>query len=658
MRKFFFSLILTVCTGVYAEAQSIEVNKRFGKVSDEEVMMTSYDRDTSASALILYENTDIFLNINASGQFSLERKKHVRIKVLKEDGVDWGDFELIHLATNTHKEAVTGIEVITYNMEEGKVVSTKMPKKYVFREDYSENYDKLSFSAQDVKVGSVIEVKYVITSSRYWRVDDVFFQRPIPVNLAECNVRIPDYFSFNKKMNGYIHVDFTNEFMASSVMIGGNSLNYNMSTDKYRVADVPAFRKEPYVYNSSQYISAVHYDIRSLTIPGAVYEDFSVDWADVDESYADSDIIRRFRGNCQYKDEVAQISSDLPDEDKILAAVNIVNNAVQWDKSYDLVPKPLAQTVKSRTGSNADKNSLVAGCLRELGFVVDPVFIRLRSSGVLMDFQPEMNPYDTFILSVTSSDGTVRYLDCGSPYGYINILNPLMLVTNGRIIHQNGTGQWVDLTRLCRSGVVMYVNASVDPASALSAGNVSLNYFGEDSYQFKAHYNSFDDEEEYMDDLENDHSVEIQELEVKKDDEYSKDVSVTFTYSKPLDSMGEIIYIDPFFEEFHSKDSFQSITRDYPVDFPYTYSIKYSYVLQIPDGYSVEELPKNQLLKLDALDASVRVLAKVDGNRLQLSYTYTQNQILGTAQKYNDIRDFWQHLGGIYDSMIVLKKNS
>ena len=231
-----------------------------------------------------------------------------------------------------------------------------------------------------------------------------------------------------------------------------------------------------------------------------------------------------------------------------------------------------------------------------------------------------------------------------------------MLIKNGRLMNSTGSGQWVDLTKLCRSGLVMNVSAAVDPATASATGNVSLNYFGVDSFEFKSYYNSFEDEEEYITDLENDHSVEIQEIEIKKKEEYSKDASVLFTYSKTLDSTGEIIYINPFFEKFHSKETFQSPTRDYPVDFPYPYTVKYGFNLQIPEGYAVDQLPQSVLMKLEALDATVRVIAKAAGNIVQISYTYTQNKTLGEVQHYDDIRTFWQILGDIYDSMIVLKK--
>ena len=637
------------------QGQTININTRFGKVSKDEVQLNHYDRDTSAKALMLFENTQIYLGINAGGQFFVSRKKHLRIKVLKEDGVKWGDFKMIHYHTPEEKEIISGIEVVTFNMEGDKVVESKMPRKYIFTEDYSEYYKQTSFSAQDVRVGSVIEVKYEITSDRFWEVDDVYFQRRIPVNLAECTIMIPQFFTFNKKVNGSLHVDYSVIEDSSSIPIPGTSYSYSLYTDKFKIADVPAFKVEPYVYNTSQYLSAVHYDIRSMNIPGIVTEDFSVAWPSVDENYLNSEMMRIFRGGCHFKDEIQTIPVDVSDEEKIAATVCLVKNKVQWDRSYKLFPESLGQAIKSRSGSNAEINCLVAGCLRELGFIVDPVLVKFRSSGHLLLFQPELHPYDTFILSVTSADGTVRYLDCGLSEGYINILDPEMLVENARLLRPEGRSKWVNLINIAKSGQIMNVTAALESDLTIT-GKMTANYFGEDSYSFKEDYNSYEKEEDFISDMENEHSIEIQEIEVKKAKMYSKDASVSIAYTEAPDNSADMIYINPFFSRFHSKDAFQSLTRDYPVDFPYPYSIRYTYTLTIPEGYAIEQIPGNILLKMEPLDASVKLLTKQMGNKLILSYLYTQNKNLGMPQDYNDIRTFWQHLANIYDTMIVLKK--
>lgn len=657
MKRIYFLLAsVLLIASLDLAAQTIQVNTRFGKVSKEEVELMEYPADTSASALMLYEYTSVSIDFDASGGFKLNTRKHQRIKVLNEEGLDWGDVEMIYYNSNTLRDNISGIDVSTYNLVNGKVVETKMPSKYVFREDFTENYKKLSFSAQEVRVGSVIEIRYTVSSNIYWEIDDIFLQKDIPVNLSECIIRLPEMFEFNKKQLGFNTVKYEYAAESGSLPLGGGSVySYTVNVDKYSAADIPAFKEEPYLYNADQYYTALHYDIRSLTIPGSVYEDFSVNWGDVDDSYLDSDMMRRFRAQCQFKDEVAALPADGSDMDRIVSAVKLVKGKVAWDKSYKVLPQPLAQVVKAQSGTNADINCLIAGCLREMGYTVEPVMIKLRSSGLLLEHQPEMHPYDTFILKVTAADGTSYYLDGGSDDAYINVLSPLMLVEKARVLRPERMSQWVDLTRLGRNGTIMSVKASVTPDMSLT-GTVTSKFSGQDSYSIKRDYNSFDDEDGFIEDIENNTLQEVLEFSQTGMKDYSSNASYEYKFSSDLGPEGDRIYINPFISRFHSKDSFQSIKREYPIDFPYPYMINYMFILEIPEGYAVEQMPENALVKLQGLDATLKLLANVRGQVLQISFSYTQNKMIGLVNDYESIREFWQYINDTYESMIVLKK--
>lgn len=48
-----------------------------------------------------------------------------------------------------------------------------------------------------------------------------------------------------------------------------------------------------------------------------------MNWGDVDDSYLDSDMMRRFRAQCQFKDEVATIPAEGGDVERIASAVRL-----------------------------------------------------------------------------------------------------------------------------------------------------------------------------------------------------------------------------------------------------------------------------------------------------------------------------------------------
>ena len=202
MKKTAF-LIAALTFSFLAAAQTIPVNPKFGSVSDAEIDMTVYSPDTSAVAVMLYREYTMDLVISeVSGVIVKDITVHERIKVLKEEGKRFGDFSFLYLNSNSTKEAYSGVKVETFNRENGKVVRTKMSKKFDFDEKYAEDVRRRSFSAENVKVGSVIEVAYKFSSPRYYAIDDIDIQLTIPVNQTHIEVGYAEYFGVNRTQRG------------------------------------------------------------------------------------------------------------------------------------------------------------------------------------------------------------------------------------------------------------------------------------------------------------------------------------------------------------------------------------------------------------------------------------------------------------------------
>jgi hypothetical protein len=318
-------------------------------------------------------------------------------------------------------------------------------------------------------------------------------------------------------------------------------------------------------------------------------------------------------------------------------------------------PEPVGQVVKARSGSNADINCLIAGCLREMGYTVDMVLIKMRSSGMLLDFQPERNPYDTFILRVTGSDGSQYYLDGGSPHGYINVLPPDLLVTNARLVRPNVPGEWVDLTRLTRNGTTMTVATTLTDDLRLS-GEYTCKETGNTSYSTKESYSESDDEQDYISEIETDLAIEIDDITFDQMKEYSSSSQTEYKFHKDLDASGDFVYINPFLVKFHSADTFQSLQREFPIDFPFTYSLTYIFTFTIPEGYAVDQIPENRIFKFQPLASTARCSCTVNGNTVQMVYNFSQNKMMCGPEYYQDIRSYWKLLADIYDVVLVLKK--
>lgn len=647
------SFLAALAVSFAAAAQTIPVDPKFGNVSEAEIDMTVYEPDTSAVAVMLYREYSMDLVIGNVGGITKEITVHERIKVLKEDGKKYGDYSFLYYYGSNVKEDYSKVKVETFNRENGKIVRTKMSKKFDFDEKYADDVHRRSFSAENVKVGSVIEVTYQFTSPRYYDIDDIDLQLAIPVNKTRILVGHAEYFTVNRTQRGSVRTQYQTDNRIYS--LGGSLETYNVKVDIFDAVDVPALPSESHSYCPEQYRSSIVYDLSGVVIPGHVYESISMTWPDVDKAISESDIFTVCKGKFREAKELeAALTGVEGDEARIAAVRNYIVGKVKWDKTSHLVPDSAREILKQGSGSDADINALTASALNTIGYTAEPVMIKRRTSGMLIDIHISLRSFDTFILRVTAPDGSRSwFLDAARDEGYLNVLNPLFLVEKARVIPFSGEGEWADLTNLTRPRMAERVQMKMEADGTLT-GSAQILASNEASYLIKAHYNDFDTEEAYLEDIESDEHIQITDFDIKK--EYGPGVEINYSFEKENET-GDLLYIQPILSRFHSPSSFQKEERKLPVDFPFPESLTYSFLLEIPSGYAVEELPERTVKNFPSIGGRIQFMAQLIGSdTVSITYRTSLDKMLILPEEYPDLRLFWETAVGVEKSTIVLKK--
>ena len=127
MRKKGFALLLAFLSMAGVQAPVMEPNLKWGKPTDEELQMTVYDGDTEANAVELYRSLDVYYGVldDFKVYYSLKR----RLKILKPEGKSEADLSIVYRENESNRttcENVRGLKAIAYNLEDGKLVKTKM----------------------------------------------------------------------------------------------------------------------------------------------------------------------------------------------------------------------------------------------------------------------------------------------------------------------------------------------------------------------------------------------------------------------------------------------------------------------------------------------------------------------------------------------------
>jgi hypothetical protein len=137
-----------------------------------------------------------FLN----GNFRIHNVVKCRLKVLKPEGKRVADVSIVTRGSEANTlltESVRSLKAAAYNMENGKMVKTKMESSMV-HEEYLNKTDKLhKFSVPQVRVGTVIEYEYNLDSDFFYELRDWYAQRDIPVLYTKYALSIPDWLSLH-----------------------------------------------------------------------------------------------------------------------------------------------------------------------------------------------------------------------------------------------------------------------------------------------------------------------------------------------------------------------------------------------------------------------------------------------------------------------------
>ena len=340
-----------------------------------------YPMDSSASASVLYRNQSTRFNYIQGIGFKVLTDVHERIKIYDKEGFDYATISQLLYKSGGDKESISGLKAYTYNLENGKVVKSKMEKSAVFSTALNKYRDEEKFTLPNVKEGSVVEYQYLITSPFYYSIDEVDLQYDIPIKKQEVSIATPEYFVFNKRSKGYHYIPM--ESTKKSVSVSGSNYTNDIST--FKASNIPALKDdEPYTGNINNYRAGLIFEITAIVIPGQTHKYFSTTWKDVTKTiYKSSNFGNELKKINYFKDDLATILSEAKSpSQKIGAIFNFVKSKVKWNSYYGIgTNKGVKKAYKEGTGNVAEINLMLTSMLRAAGLEANPVLVSTRSKG-------------------------------------------------------------------------------------------------------------------------------------------------------------------------------------------------------------------------------------------------------------------------------------
>src|SRR5882724_1383865 len=177
---------------------------KFGKITPADFVLPKLKTDSGAAAVVIADIGSTEFEGNNKGWFSLKFKHFRRMKIVSRSGFDAAQVEIPLYSEGNAVERLDGLKAVTYNLENGKVVETRLDDKSVFTDKVSKNLIAKKFTFPAVKEGSVIEYSYTQISDFLFNMQPWPFQGPYPVLWSEYEADIPNFFRYVTLSQGYM----------------------------------------------------------------------------------------------------------------------------------------------------------------------------------------------------------------------------------------------------------------------------------------------------------------------------------------------------------------------------------------------------------------------------------------------------------------------
>ena len=665
IQTLFFLLLAWQGFAQQTDTDVITPSMKYGKPTEEELKMDTYTPDTAATAVVLYSKTTARYDL-AYNDFRLVYTYETKIKVLKSEGTSYADIIIPYYSNEKSggmKENITQLDASAYNLENGKIVRTKMKRDLVFEERFNKTYMQIKFSIPAVREGTVFEYKYQLSSDFYYSINHWEAQRSIPVLHTQYDITIPEYFQFNLDMRGsnFLNPKDQSESISYTLHYQGGQTEQLLCTGRhlsFTGKQLPALRPDKYTWCADDYLSGVGFELRGISFPGSLYKSFTNTWESIDKMLLeDEDFGSLLKMRNPYRDEMASLSLDkLADrQDKIAAIYTFLKKRISWNGQYGLYGNEVKKAVKNGTGSNADINFVLMSMLRDAQIPCYPAVMSRKNMGILPLSHPSIQKLNTFVVGIADTDSTFVFLDGSVTDGFMNTLPPVLMVDRARLLSKADGGNWIDLSMLGKNQIRSSVNAQIHTDGRIT-GTRQTGYTGQHAANFRKRYHAAKDSAEFITRLETEENIKVKKFSTTGVNAFSPTVRENLEFEKQANVNDDLIYVNPMVFMHVSKCPFTQAERQLPLEMPYAEQIILVTSLTIPPGYTVDELPKPLNAHTEDKQGFCRYLVHQNGDQLIITYSFSSNKLIYLINEYKGVKAFWELIAEKNNEILVLKK--
>nr|WP_315033485.1 transglutaminase domain-containing protein [uncultured Chryseobacterium sp.] len=614
------------------------------------------DTDLSKAKSLLDENTpaeilykSVYFMVDGSTGL-LHKKYYYRIKIYDKDKAeDWLNLEIPLYSNNTNdKESLGKFKAFTYNLENGVVNPVKVEKSSQYKSKESKNITVTKFAFPNVKNGSVLEYQYEIVSPFLYSIPEVLIETDIPSLYTE--------YSFDTPINISYNVNYTGALLPKYRDLREKSI-YGSQYKTYRFGyeNVKGFKTEKFVRNDRNHRTKISAELHSTNFKEIKL--YSSSWDQISKRlYENEDFGGELKKTKFAREnmpaEVLQMKTNL---EKVNAIFSYVQKTFIWNKDRGIYTENgIKKLLETKVGNAAEINLFLVMLLREAGIKADPLIISTVSNGLINLVSPNVSNMN-FVLATIELEGKLHIFDATSKQSSLDEL-PLRDWNQYGVLLTKDKAIQIQMTNNSPSNTFLTADAKIN-----DDGSISGIYSDRDTGAFAMLVKDDYDEnpEKYKKQYKENYSIDFTGIDSKIVENGEFESTMKFSSSNLIDKVGKKIIINPMlFLSKNSNEFDQTEERKYMIDFGAPTTKVKKVVLEIPEGYTVEELPKNKKIVTEDKEIEYSYLIELKGNKLEVISTTKVASADYPKDYYPAFKQIWGVASKCENQVISLVKKS
>ncbi|RLZ12272.1 DUF3857 domain-containing protein [Faecalibacter macacae] len=610
--KQFFCLIFLISISSFAQKSL----SGFPTLTAQQLELKSVSFEKDAQAVILDETG--YMNVFRGGyQLTVKR----RIKILDEKAFDYGNIELSYYAKN-NTEKITRISAQTINNNSGEYVNSVVDSKDIFDVKNGDDYNVVRFAFPNVKVGSILEYQYTLSSQNIYSAEPWYFQHDFPTLYSKYETKVELYGLHTKLLLGK--------------RLQSKYSNIDKKAYLFELTNIPSVKELKYVYNANK----VSESIRLQFTKYDTYPEFRKDF----EKY---NLLNE--SEFAVKNYAKKIPDGATEMETLKNTFNQFKKDFRWNNYRGIISVNAQRvTLNSKEGNLADLNILLNDILKQKGFKTNLILLTSRIHGKVLPSIPYVDHFDYLVNYIELKNGESFVINAVDiPENDFRFANLNLYNDKAYLLDESKNGKFVVINQILSENFVDFKYNFRNGTISESRKDVFNGFFYDKNEKDSKKLVS-----RYLED-----PIQVQNDEKSSPINFVNNRYVVGHNAKiPFSAANTFYVIENPLEKFISSYVFDETDRKVPVEFNFPYYFKVNIHVEVPDGFDI--------IKSDNFDQTINPNSdlvysqrqKLTGNNLIISYELYLGKAVFQTSDYEVLKQFFESVQQEAAKQISLKK--